>query len=177
MIFTETRLKDAYIIELKPVYDERGFFVRTWCQKEFTDRDLNPQFVQCNLSYNKKKGIIRGMHYQGHPFPETKLIRCMKGSIYDVILDLRPDSKTFKQWISVVLTEKNHKTLYVPEGFAHGFQTLEDDTEVLYQMSEFYHPEFAEGVRYNDHAFCIEWPILNGVIVSKKDLSYRNFES
>src|SRR5207344_1263854 len=99
----ETRLKDAYIIELEPVYDERGFFVRTWCQKEFTDRDLNPQFVQCNLSYNKKKGIIRGMHYQGHPFPETKLIRCMKGSIYDVILDLRPDSKTFKQWISVVL--------------------------------------------------------------------------
>ena len=168
LIFTETRLKGAYIIELKPIYDERGFFVRTWCQKKFADRGLNTSFVQCNLSFNKKKGIVRGMHYQAPPFQETKLVKCIRDAIYDVIIDLRPNSETFKQWISVILSEKNHKILYVPEGFAHGFQTLEDQTEVWYQMSEFYHSEYAEGVRYDDPAFGITWPIMDGVIISKK---------
>ena len=161
MIFTETRLKGAYIIELKPIYDERGSFVRTWCQKKFADHGLNTSFVQSNLSFNKKKGMVRGMHYQAPPFEEAKLVKCIRGAIYDVIIDLRPKSATFKQWISVILSEKNQKILYVPEGFAHGFQTLEDQTEVWYQMSEFYHSECAAGVRYDDPAFGITWPIMD----------------
>ena len=176
MIFTETRLKGAYIIELKPIYDERGFFVRTWCQKKFADHGLNTSFVQSNLSFNKKKGMVRGMHYQAPPFEEAKLVKCIRGAIYDVIIDLRPKSETFKQWISVILSEKNQKILYVPEGFAHGFQTLEDQTEVWYQMSEFYHSECAAGVRYDDPAFGITWPIMDGVIISTKDQAYRDFE-
>lgn len=175
MIFRKTELDGAYIVELEPVHDERGFFARTWCQKEFIARGLEHQFVQCSLSYNKKKGIIRGMHYQARPFSEVKLVRCVKGSIFDVIIDLRPDSATFKQWFSIVLTDKNYKALYIPEGFAHGFQTLEDETEVLYQISEFYHKEWVEGVKYNDQAFGVRWPILKDVLVSKKDLSYKDF--
>lgn len=176
MIFTETKLKGSYIIELKPIYDERGFFVRTWCQKKFAEHGLNTSFVQSNLSFNKKKGMVRGMHYQAPPFEEAKLVKCIRGAIYDVIIDLRPKSATFKQWISVILSEKNQRILYVPEGFAHGFQTLEDQTEVWYQMSEFYHSECAAGVRYDDPAFGITWPMMDGVIISTKDQSYRDFE-
>ncbi|MCH6268415.1 dTDP-4-dehydrorhamnose 3,5-epimerase [Neobacillus citreus] len=176
MIFTETKLKGAYIIEVEPYYDERGSFVRTWCRQEFLNHDLDTQFVQTNLSFNNKIGIIRGMHFQAPPYEEIKLVSCIKGEIYDVIIDLRPDSKTFKQWTAVRLSEENQKMLYVPKGFAHGFQTLQENTKVLYQMSEFYQPNYAEGVRFNDPAFHIDWPIKD-VIVSNKDQSYRDFKT
>jgi dTDP-4-dehydrorhamnose 3,5-epimerase len=172
--FTETRLKGAYIIEPEPIEDERGFFARSWCQQEFDVRGLNPNLVQCNISFNKKKGILRGMHYQVAPHEEAKLVRCTKGAIYDVIIDLCPDSSTFKQWIAVELTAKNHKMLYIPEGFAHGFQSLIDNTEVFYQMSEFYHPECARGVRWDDPAFKIEWPEGERIITAK-DMQYLDF--
>ena len=171
MIFIETKLKGAYIIEPERLEDERGFFARTWCEDEFAAHGLNPRLVQCNISFNKKKGALRGMHYQVAPYEEAKLVRCTKGAIYDVIIDLRFNSPTHKQWFAVELTAENRKMLYVPEGFAHGFQTLEDDSEVFYQMSEFYHPECARGVRWNDPAFRIEWPIKIAVI-SLKDQSF-----
>jgi dTDP-4-dehydrorhamnose 3,5-epimerase len=158
MKFTETRLKGAYIIEIEPLEDERGFFARSFCQKEFEEHGLNPRIAQCNISYNKKKGTLRGMHYQITPYQEAKLVCCTKGAIYDVIIDLRKDSPTLKQWIAVELTAENHRMLYIPEGFAHGFQTLKDNTEVFYQVSAFYHPESDKGVRWNDPAFRIVWP-------------------
>ncbi len=173
MIFTETKLKGTYIIELEPIADERGFFARSWCQQEFEAHGLNPNLVQCNISFNKKKGTLRGMHYQVAPHEEVKLVRCTKGAIYDVMIDLRPQSSTFKQWIAVELTAENHKMLYIPEGFAHGFQSLADNTEVFYQMSAFYHPECARGIRWDDPAFKIEWP-QNERIISEKDLQYPN---
>ena len=147
MIFTETRLKGAYIIEPERLEDERGFFARTFCQKEFEANGLNPRLVQCSLSFNRRKGTLRGMHFQVAPVAEAKLVRCTKGAIYDIILDLWPDSSTYCQWLAVELNAENRKMIYIPEGFAHGFQTLEDDTEVCYQMSEFYAPEYARGVR------------------------------
>jgi len=174
MIFNKTPLKDAYVIELERIEDERGFFARSWCVKEFKKHGLNPNLVQCNVSFNKKKGTLRGMHYQAAPHGEARLVRCTKGAFYDVIIDLRPDSSTFKQWFGVELTADNHKALYIPEGFAHGFQTLEGDTEVFYQMSEFYHPESARGVRYDDPMFGIEWPSSH-ITVSPKDKSYPLF--
>ncbi|MBP1157795.1 MULTISPECIES: dTDP-4-dehydrorhamnose 3,5-epimerase [unclassified Paenibacillus] len=175
MIFTETELAGAYIIGLQPLEDERGFFARTWCRKEFESSGLNPNLVQCNLSYNNKKGTLRGMHFQAAPYEEAKLVRCIRGAICDVIIDLRPDSKTFKRWIKVELTQDNHKMLYIPEGFAHGFQTLVDHTEVFYQMSEYYRPESAQGVRWDDPAFGIEWP-MDRKIISPKDQMYDLFE-
>jgi len=174
MKFTETHLKGAYIIEPEPIEDERGFFARSWCQKEFEAQGLNYNLVQCNISFNKKKGTLRGMHYQVAPHEEVKLVRCTKGVIYDVIIDLRPESSTFKQWIAVELTDKNYKMLYIPEGFAHGFQTLEDSTEVFYQMSAFYHSECARGVRWDDPTFQVEWP-KGERIISDKDLQYMDF--
>ncbi len=174
MIFTETRLKGAFIIEPEKLEDERGFFARTFCKKEFEDHRLNPRVVQCNISFNRKKGTLRGMHYQIAPFEEAKLVCCINGAIYDVIIDLRPCSPTFKQWQAVDLTAEDRQMLYIPEGFAHGFQTLDDDTEVFYQMSEFYHPECARGVRWNDPAFGIEWRIVNPII-STRDVRYRDF--
>jgi dTDP-4-dehydrorhamnose 3,5-epimerase len=176
MIFTETKLKGAFIIDVEPYHDERGSFVRTWCKKDFADHGLNVQFVQSNLSYNKKKGIIRGMHFQAPPYEEIKLVSCIKGEIYDVIIDLRPKSETFKQWISVVLSDKNQKMLYIPEGFAHGFQALEDNTYVFYQMSEYYHPECARGIRWNDPSFNLPWPISKDIVISHKDTSYQEFK-
>lgn len=172
MIFTETKLKGAYVIELERIEDERGFFARSWCQKEFEEHGLNSRLVQCNISFNKKKGTLRGMHYQAGPYEEAKLVRCTRGAIYDVIIDLRPDSDTFKQWIAEELSAKNQKMLYIPEGFAHGFQTLENDSEVFYQMSEFYHPECARGVRWDDPTFRIIWPPDNKRIISTRDLDY-----
>jgi len=174
MIFKETSLKGAYIIEIEPLEDERGFFARSFCQKEFEEHGLNPRIAQCNISYNKKKGTLRGMHYQITPYQEAKLVCCTKGAIYDVIIDLRKDSPTLKQWIAVELTAENHRMLYVPEGFAHGFQTLKDDTVVFYQMSEFYHPECAQGVRWDDSTFGIEWPLPNPIL-SDKDRGYLDF--
>ncbi len=176
MKFIETKLKGAFVIELEKIEDERGFFARSWCEKEFAESGLNPNLVQCNISFNRKKGTLRGMHYQAKPYREAKLVRCTKGAIYDVILDLRSDSPTFKQWVAVELTSENRKMLYIPEGLAHGFETLEDDTEVFYQMSEFYHPEVAKGVRWNDTAFDIRW-MESQPIISEKDKSYADFVS
>lgn len=174
MIFTETPLKGAFLIDLELKEDERGFFARSWCQKEFAAYGLNPRLVQCNISFNKKKGTLRGMHYQVAPCEEAKLVRCTMGSIYDVIVDLRPESTTYLRHFGIVLSAKNRRALYIPERFAHGFQTLEDNTEVFYQMSEFYAPECARGFRWDDPAFAIVWP-ENVQVIAPKDLAYPNF--
>ena len=175
MIFTSTPLAGSYLIEPDLISDERGFFARTYCRNEFADKGLNPNLVQCNISYNKVRGTLRGMHYQKAPYAEAKLVRCTQGGIYDVIIDLRSDSKTFTQWFGVELTAENRKALYVPEGFAHGFITLKDDTEVLYQMSEFFHAECAAGARWNDPVFSIQWPVEVKVI-SERDQNYQDFK-
>jgi len=175
MIFTETKLRGAFIIEPEQLEDERGSFARMFCRKEFDTNGLNPNLVQCNISFNRKKGTLRGMHFQIPPYEECKLVRCTMGSIYDVIIDLRPDSQTYCQWFAVELTAEKYRMLYVPKGFAHGFQTLEDDTEVFYQMSEFYNPECARGVRWDDPMFQIFWPLKNS-IMSEKDQHYPLFE-
>lgn len=175
MKFISTKLNGAYLIELKRLEDERGFFARSWCQKEFLDYGLDANLVQCNISFNLKKGTLRGMHYQIAPYEEVKLLRCTQGAIYDVIIDLNPNSSSFKQWIGVELSAENRLMIYIPKGFAHGFQTLEDHTEVFYQMSEFYHPECARGVRWNDPTFAIEWPIEDSII-SEKDRQYEDFK-
>ncbi len=174
MIFTETKLKGVCIIEPERLEDERGFFARTFCAKEFEARGLNPRMVQCSISFNKKKGTLRGMHYQAEPHAEDKVVRCTAGAIYDVAVDLRPESPTFKQWVAAELSASNRKMLYIPAGFAHGFQTLTDNSEVFYQMSEFYHPESARGVRWNDPAFRIVWPSENPTI-SPKDRNILDF--
>lgn len=176
MIFTETKLKGAFIVDIQPHEDERGFFARSWCEDEFKRHGLNPRLAQCNISFNKKRGTLRGMHYQTEPYPEAKLARCTMGAIYDVIIDLRHDSSTFKQWFAVELTAQNRRALYIPEGLAHGFQTLEDNTEVFYQMSEFYHPECARGVRWDDPAFGVVWH-LTSFVISAKDYEYPWFSS
>jgi dTDP-4-dehydrorhamnose 3,5-epimerase len=167
VIFTETKLKGAFILDLEKQEDDRGFFARSWCQNEAEAHNLNPRIVQCNISFNKMKGTLRGMHYQAAPFAEAKLVRCTAGALYDVIIDLRPDSPTYKQYVGEVLSAANHRMLYVPEGFAHGFQTLADNTEIFYQMSEFYSPQHARGVRYDDPAFGIQWMIADLVIVDR----------
>ena len=175
MIFTETTLKNAYVIELEKREDHRGFFARTWDKKEFEEHNLNSNLVQCNVSFSKKCGTLRGMHYQKKPFEESKVIRCIKGKIFDVIIDLRVSSSTFKKWVGVELTEKNYKMLYVPEGFAHGFQTLEDNSEIIYQVSEFYTPNSELGIHWNDPAFNITWPIEEKII-TEKDNSWKSFD-
>jgi dTDP-4-dehydrorhamnose 3,5-epimerase len=174
MIFKETKLKGACTIELERIEDERGFFARSWCQKEFDEHGLNPLIVQCNISYNKKKGTLRGMHYQAAPYEEAKIVSCISGAIYDVIIDLRRDSATYCQWFAVELSSDNCRMLYVPVGLAHGFQSLEDNTVVFYQMSEFYHPECARGVRWDDTAFGVKWPIKNSII-AVKDRKFPDF--
>ena len=174
MIFTETELKGAYLIDPEKMEDERGFFARTFCSNEFRANGLNPTFVQCNLSFNALRGTIRGMHFQRAPHEEAKLVRCMKGEIFDVILDLRPESPTRGHWVSVNLSESNYRMLYVPVGCAHGFQTLSDNTEVFYQMSEFYHLESQGGIRPNDPVLGIPWPIREAIL-SARDLAYPDF--
>ncbi len=175
MLFTETKLKGAFIIDIAPRQDERGFFARSWCADEFEKHGLNPRLAQCNISFNKKRGTLRGMHYQAEPFPEAKLVRCTLGAMYDVMIDLRQNSPTFKQWLAVELTAQNRRALYIPEGFAHGFQTLADNTEVFYQMSEFYHPECARGVRWDDPAFGVEWA-LPITTASPQDSAYLRMD-
>ncbi|MBI5665328.1 MAG: dTDP-4-dehydrorhamnose 3,5-epimerase [Nitrospirae bacterium] len=176
MIFKETKLKGAYIIEPERFEDERGFFARTCCKREFQDHGLNFHVAQCNISFNKSKGTLRGMHYQAGPHAEAKLVRCTQGSIYDVIIDLRPESKTYKNWFAVELNKDNRNMLYIPEHFAHGFLTLEDHAEVFYQMSEFYNAESTRGVRWDDPAFSIHWPAAVSVI-SGRDRDCPDFES
>ncbi len=176
MIFSETGLKGAFLIEPEKSQDERGFFARTFCQKEFEAQGIDFKIAQSSTSFNPKKGTLRGLHYQASPHEEAKLVRCMRGAIYDVIVDLRKQSPTFKRWFSAELSQDNGRMLYVPKGFAHGFQTLRDDTEVFYQMSEFYHPESARGVRWDDPALGIEWP-TDGMILSPRDRQYADFVS
>jgi dTDP-4-dehydrorhamnose 3,5-epimerase len=171
---TPTALQGAYILELQPIMDSRGFFARSWCQQEAEQLGLNPRVVQCNISFNKRKGTLRGMHYQVAPHEEAKLVRCTMGSLFDVILDLRPESSTYLKYACVILSASNRKMLYVPEGVAHGYQTLEDGTEVFYQMSTFHAPECARGVRWNDPAFGIEWPD-DERIISERDRNYADF--
>lgn len=175
MIFSETKLKGAYIIEATPIKDNRGFFSRTWCKRELEQHGLDTNIVQCNISYNLKKGTLRGMHYQKNPYSEVKYVRCIKGALYDVIVDLREDSKTFGQWIGVELTEENKRALYIPKGFAHGFETLLDNTYLYYQVTEYYTPEAEGGIRWNDPKFNIIWPIDNPVVMSSKDNSWPLF--
>ncbi len=169
MKFVETRLKGAWVIELDRLEDERGFFARAFCEKEFHECGLDFHIVQANMSYSEKRGALRGMHYQEAPYEEDKLVRCVRGSVFDAIIDLRPDSQTYCHWFGVELTDKNYWMIYVPKGFAHGFQTLEDNTVVFYQMSEYYHPEAARGVRWDDPAFGIQWPKVRQRILSQKD--------
>lgn len=174
MIFEETPLKGAYVVDADLRADSRGFFARTWCASEFEDHGLNPRLVQCSISFNRRKGTLRGMHYQAAPHEEAKLVRCTMGAICDVIVDLRPDSPTFKRHVAVTLSAENRKALYIPEKFAHGFVTLEDETEVYYQMSEFYAPESARGFRWNDQQFGIRLPVPVEVI-SERDATYPDF--
>jgi len=174
MLFTPTELQGAFLIEPEPHADFRGFFARTWCEEEAAAHAVNPRVVQCNVSFNHRKGTLRGMHYQKSPFEEAKLVRCTMGAIHDVIIDLRQDSPTFKRHVGAVLTADNRRMLYIPEGFAHGFQTLEDNTEVFYQMSQFYSPEHTAGVRWNDPTFGIQWPIPEP-IMTERDRSYADF--
>ncbi len=174
MRFNETKFPGAFIVEIEPHKDERGFFARSFCQKEFAQHGLKTEIVQSNIAYNKTKGTLRGMHYQTPPHAEAKLVRCTKGALYDIIIDIREESATYCQWEAFELTEINNLMLYIPEGFAHGFQTLKDDTTVFYQMFGWFHPESARGIRWNDPTFKIEWPLPVSVI-SEKDKSYEDF--
>lgn len=175
MIFLETKLPGVFEIHIEAKPDERGFFARTWCQQEFEAQGLNGRMVQSSLSFNSRKGTLRGMHYQVAPYEEAKLIRCTRGAIYDVVVDLRPQSRTFKDWIAAVLTAEKRNMVYVPRGCAHGFLTLEDSSEVNYQMSEFWNAESARGVRWDDPVFRIEWPAKVEVI-SERDRTYPDFK-
>jgi dTDP-4-dehydrorhamnose 3,5-epimerase len=175
MIFRETKLPGVFEIHPERKTDARGFFARTWCRNEFESHGLNPELVQSSISFNARKGTLRGVHYQVAPHVEAKLVRCTKGAICDVVVDLRPHSRTFKNWVSAVLTAENRQMLYVPEGCAHGFLTLEDDSEVLYQISEFYDQESARGVRWDDPAFQIAWP-ASVEVISERDRTYPDFK-
>jgi dTDP-4-dehydrorhamnose 3,5-epimerase len=174
MIFTETKLKGAFIIEIKKIGDERGFFGRSWCKKEMEEHGLDGTIAQINTSLSKEKGTLRGLHFQIAPYQECKMIRCTRGAIFDMIVDLRPDSPTFKQWFGEELTEDNHKALYSPKGFAQGFITLADDSEITYFTNDFYAPGFDRGVRYNDPQFGIKLPI-KPVVISDKDQAWPDF--
>ncbi|WP_345951547.1 MULTISPECIES: dTDP-4-dehydrorhamnose 3,5-epimerase [unclassified Mucilaginibacter] len=175
MIFTETKLKGAFVVDINRLEDERGFFARSYCKTEFEAHALNTNLVQSNVSFNKISGTLRGMHMQNEPHAETKLVRCTSGSIFDVIVDLRPESNTFKEWIGVELSAENYRMLYVPEGFAHGFLTLEDCTAVAYQVTQFYHNTAERAYRWDDPAFGISWP-FKPVLVSEKDKAHARFD-
>lgn len=176
MKFTPLELEGAYLIELEKFEDERGFFARTWCASEFKENGLDPNLKQISIAFNPKKNTIRGMHYMKAPNEEAKLVRCSIGSIYDVIIDLRSDSKTYKKWYGVNLRADEYKMIYLPKGFAHGYQTLEDNSEVIYHMSIIFAPESYAGVRHDDSAFNIKWPSNENIIISEKDKSYSDFK-
>jgi len=175
MIFNETSIQGAYVIEIEKWQDERGFFGRAFCEKEFAEQQLAFTSVQANVGFSKKKYTVRGLHYQESPYWEKKLVRCVRGSIFDVIVDLRPNSPTYKQWLGIELTSKNYKHFYIPEGCAHGYQTLEDHTEIYYLVSEFYHPEAERGIRWNDPTFGIKWKETEEIIISEKDRQWSDF--
>jgi len=176
MIFKKARIPGVYFLEPERLTDERGFFARMWCQAEFTEYGIDPQIVQCNLSFNPRKGTMRGMHYQRAPHEETKIVRCTMGAIFDVALDLRRDSATFKQWVGAPLTAENREMLVIPPGCAHGYLTLTDNTEVFYQMSASYTPTHGAGVRWNDPAFGIHWP-GDVTMIADRDRDYPDFRS
>jgi dTDP-4-dehydrorhamnose 3,5-epimerase len=176
VIFKETPLPGAYVIELEKREDDRGFFARAWCQNEFEEHGLNTRLVQCNLSYNHKSGTLRGMHFQAPPKSEVKLIRCTRGAVWDVIVDLRRNSWTYKHSYGEELTSDNRKMMYVPEEFAHGYITLVPDTETFYQVTEFYSPDHERGIRWNDPAIGIEWPDIEVSVVSEKDAAFPDFK-
>lgn len=175
MVFSETPLPDVWLVTPELQEDFRGFFARTWCEHEFAEVGLVDRWVQSSISFNKKKGTLRGLHYQRAPHEETKLVRCTMGAIFDVVLDLRPQSPSFKKHVAVELTAGNRKMIVIPKGCAHGFQTLQDDTEVLYHMSEFHAPDHAAGVRWDDPAFGIVWPDGNPIL-SERDRSFPDFD-
>ncbi len=175
MQFKETELLGAFVIEVEPHPDERGFFARTFCERELAEHGLPMRFPQCNLSRNTKRGTLRGMHYEAPPSAESKLVRCVAGAICDVIIDLRPKSPTFLRWISVTLTADNARALFVPAGFAHGFLTLADDTDVFYHMGDFFRPGSARGFRWNDPSISVAWPAEPSVI-SERDATYPDFD-
>ena len=175
MIFSETKLKGAFVIDVQKLIDDRGFFGRLWCEKEMNAHNLETNIVQSNVSLSKNKGTLRGMHFQRSPYQETKLVRCTKGSVYDVIIDLRPESQTFKQWFGIKLSETDHKMIYVPKNFAHGFLTLEDNSEVYYLVTQFYNKDHEAGLRWDDPELNIDWPIMVHEI-SEKDNIHPNFE-
>jgi dTDP-4-dehydrorhamnose 3,5-epimerase len=171
MLFKETKLKGVFVIEPELITDERGFFACSWSPEEFEKQGLNPRLVQCNISFNNRRGTLRGMHFQEKPYEEAKLVRCTRGAMYDVAVDLRIGSPSRYRWAAVELTADNRRMLYIPEGFGHGYQTLADDTEIFYQMSESYHPESARGLRWDDPRLGIEWP-LEVAVISKRDQEY-----
>jgi dTDP-4-dehydrorhamnose 3,5-epimerase len=171
MRFSAVPLQDAWLIDIEPKADERGFFARTWCRSEFVSHGLDADIAQESLSYNQRAGTLRGMHFQRAPHEETKVVRCARGAIFDVIVDLRPRSPTYLGWYGCELTAENRRALYIPKGFAHGFQTLTDDAEVVYNISAFYNPEAAAGYRYDDPALGISWP-LPVAIISERDLGW-----
>lgn len=171
MIFTPTPLEGLFVIELERIEDDRGFFARSWCAEEFIKNKLNPRLAQCNVSFNRKAGTLRGLHYQDDPHQEAKLVRCTMGKIFDVAVDLREDSPTYLKWHGTELSAENRKALYIPEGFAHGFQTLTDDSEVFYQMSESFYPELARGIRWDDPKIGVKWPEAQRII-SPRDEAY-----
>lgn len=175
MIFTALNLPGAYVLDLERREDERGFFARSWSRSEFGAHGLNPRIEECSVSFNPRRGTLRGLHYQAAPHEEAKLVRCTTGALYDVIIDLRPGSATFTRWQAVELSAGNRRMLYVPEGFAHGFLTLTDETEIFYQISAAHRPEFGRGVRWNDPAFGIVWP-EPVVVISERDASFPDFE-
>ncbi|NOR64596.1 MAG: dTDP-4-dehydrorhamnose 3,5-epimerase [Candidatus Scalindua sp.] len=172
MNFIKTEIEGLYVVELNKLGDERGFFARAWCEKEFAGKNLTSRMVQANTSYSKNKGTLRGLHYQVSPHEEAKLMRCIKGAIFDVAVDLRPDSGTYKKWFGIELTESNRRMLFIPEGFAHGYQTLVEDTEVFYMSSAFYASEAERGLRWNDPAIAIKWPITENLNITDKDRSW-----
>jgi dTDP-4-dehydrorhamnose 3,5-epimerase len=174
VIFVATALPGVFIIEMERLEDDRGYFARTWCRREFERMGLSSELVQCNVSYNRQRATLRGMHWQAEPYREAKLVRCTQGTIWDVVIDLRPDSPTYADHFGVELAAASGRALYVPEGMAHGFMTLEDDCEVAYQMSEFYEPTAARGIRWNDPSFGIDWPLKNPVL-HPRDASYPDF--
>lgn len=171
MLFKETKLKGVFVVEPELIKDERGFFACSWSPDEFEKQGLNPRLMQCNISFNNKRGTLRGMHFQEKPYEEAKLVRCTRGAMYDVAVDLRMDSATRYQWAAIELTADNRRMLFIPEGFAHGYQTLIDDTEIFYQMSETYHPESARGLRWDDPRLGIEWP-LEVAVISTRDQEF-----
>jgi dTDP-4-dehydrorhamnose 3,5-epimerase len=175
MRFEKTKIPGVLIIALEPRADERGYFARTYCAREFLERGLCTEWVQTSTSYNHKRGTLRGLHYQAAPHEEIKMVRCTRGAIYDVALDLRAESPTFREWVAVELTEDNQKIFYLPKGIAHGFQTLADASEVFYQMAAFHVPEASRGVRWNDPAFRVHWPITSDIVISPRDGTYPDF--